>query len=50
MGAFANFYLYLNGVSVPFLGYTISPELLGWRSLVNAIVFLLFFYYGYVRK
>jgi len=50
VGAFANLYLALNNVSVPVFGYTMTPELLGWRSVVGFVLFLLFFYYGYVRK
>ena len=50
VGSLTNLYLYLNNVSVPFLGYTITPELLGWRSLVGFVLFLLFFYFGYLKK
>jgi hypothetical protein len=50
VGALANLYLALNHISVPVLGYTLTPELLGWRSLVSFVLFLLFFYCGYVRK
>ena len=46
----ANLYLYLNNISVPFLGYTITPELLGLRSLVGFVLFFVFFYYGYLKK
>ena len=34
-GSFANFYLWLSGVSVPFLGYTITPRLLALRAAVQ---------------
>ncbi|MEK6909758.1 MAG: hypothetical protein AABW61_01630 [Candidatus Aenigmatarchaeota archaeon] len=47
---FANLYLYLNGISVPFLGYTLSPQLLGIRSVVNLILFGLFFFFGFVKR
>ena len=47
---FANLYLYMNSIPMPFLGYTISPQLLGARSIVNLILFGLFFYLGFVKR
>jgi hypothetical protein len=44
LGTIANLYLAVNDVFVPVFGYTMTPELLGWRSLVSFILFLLFFY------
>jgi hypothetical protein len=45
------FYLYLAGVSVPILGTSFieTPEISGARSIVHAILFLVFFYAGFVR-
>ncbi len=45
-----NLYLYLNNISVPFLGFTFTPQLLGLRALVGFILFLIFFYFGYLKK
>jgi len=50
VGSLANFYLYINNISVPFLGHEIKPELLGLRSLVQFVLFLVFFYFGYLKK
>jgi hypothetical protein len=51
VGAGINFYLYLNGVQLPpFFGLTISHEFLGFRSLVGFILFLIFFYAGYLKN
>jgi hypothetical protein len=46
------FYLYLANVSVPLLGTSLveTPQLSGSRSIVHCIVFLLCFYFGFVRK
>ncbi len=46
------FYLYLARVSVPLLGTTITqtPEVSGMRSIVHAVLFLTFFYLGFIRK
>jgi hypothetical protein len=46
------FYLYLAGVSVPVLGtgFTETPEVSGVRSIVHFVLFLTFFYLGFVRK
>jgi len=41
----ANFYLYMADISVPFLGYTLSPQFVGVRAAVNFILFLVFFYF-----
>jgi hypothetical protein len=46
------FYLYLAGVSVPLLGtdFVATPALSGTRSIVHFILFLLCFYFGWVKK
>ncbi len=46
------FYLYAAGVSVPILGagFIETPEVSGARSIVHAVLFLTFFYLGYIRK
>lgn len=46
------FYLYLARVSVPLLGTSITqtPEVSGVRSIVHAVLFLVFFYLGFIRK
>jgi len=49
-GFLTNLYLYLNNVSLPFLGYTLPPELFGVRFIVNFILFGVFFYFGFVKR
>ena len=46
------FYLYLVRVSIPILGTSIvqTPEVSGARSIVHAVLFLTFFYLGFIRK
>lgn len=46
------FYLYLAHVSVPLLGtsFVQTPEISGMRSIVHAVLFVTFFYLGFVRK
>ena len=44
------FYLYLTGVSVPFFGFTETPEISGIRSIVHFVLFLITFYLGFIRK
>ena len=46
------FYLYLARVSVPILGtgFIETPEVSGVRSIVHAVLFLIFFYLGFIRK
>jgi len=48
-GSMVNFYLWATDVSVPFLGYTISPQLLGLRASVAFAAFIVFFYLGWLR-
>jgi hypothetical protein len=45
-------YLHLSRVSVPILGMrlTETPEVSGVRSLVHAVLFLTFFYLGFIRR
>ena len=46
------FYLYIADVSVPLLGtgFVGTPKISGVRSIVHFILFLLCFYFGFVRK
>jgi hypothetical protein len=46
------FYLYLADVSVPLLGtdFVETPALSGTRAIVHFILFLLCFYFGWVKK
>ena len=46
------FYFYLADVSVPLLGTSLveTPEISAGRSVVHFILFLLCFYFGFVRK
>jgi hypothetical protein len=46
------FYLYLADVLVPLLGtdFVETPQMSGGRSIVHFILFLLCFYFGFVRK
>jgi hypothetical protein len=48
-GSLANFYLWLTGISVPFMGYTITPTLLGVRAVVSVVLCVVFFYLGWLR-
>lgn len=45
-------YLYLADVSVPLLGtdFVETPALSGTRSIVHYILFLMSFYFGWVKK
>lgn len=46
------FYLYLAKVPVPILGTGIveTPEVSGLRSIVHFVLFIVFFYLGFIRK
>jgi hypothetical protein len=46
------FYLYLADVSVPLLGtsFVETPQISAARSIVHLILFLLCFYFGFVRQ
>jgi hypothetical protein len=52
MNAVILFYLYLYNGSVPVisLGIPETPELGGARSIFHSMLFLIFFYLGFVRK
>ncbi len=45
------FYLYLADVSVPLLGtsFVETPQISGGRSIVHFMLFLICFYFGFVR-
>jgi hypothetical protein len=46
------FYLYLVGSPAPVLGahLAVTPTVNGVRAAVHAVLFIVFFYFGYVRK
>ena len=46
------FYLYLADVSVPLLGtsFVETPQISGGRAIIHFILFLLCFYFGFVKK
>ena len=45
-----NLYLYGNHIAVPFFGHIWSPEFLGIRGLIHFALFLLCFYFGFIKK
>ena len=49
-GALANLYLWLNGISVPFGGFTITPTLFGMRAVISLAACVLFLYLGWLRE
>jgi hypothetical protein len=49
-GSLANAYLYFSNITISFFGFTITPELLGLRLILQFGLFLTFFYYGYLKK
>ncbi|MGO9545897.1 MAG: hypothetical protein ACLPPF_14045 [Rhodomicrobium sp.] len=46
------FYLYLADVSVPLLGtgFVETPQISGGRSILHFILFLICFYFGFIRR
>jgi hypothetical protein len=49
-GSFTTVYLWVAGISVPLLGYTIMPGLLGLKAAVQFALFVVFLYFGWLRK
>ena len=48
-GSIANGYLCPQNIAVQLLGYTISLRLLGVRAIVQIVVCMVFFYFGYLK-
>ncbi len=48
-GMIANGYMFRQDISVPFLGFTISPRLFGVRAVVSFVLCGVFFYFGYLK-
>jgi hypothetical protein len=46
------FYLYLGGSPVPVVGahLAVTPTVNGVRAAVHAVLFVVFFYFGYIGK
>ena len=49
VSAGVNAYFYFTHLAVPFLGFAISPELPGLRSAIHFVLFLICFYFGFIR-
>jgi hypothetical protein len=45
-----NFYLYLYNIPAPFMRFTFSPGFLGIRAAGQFVLFLVLFYFGYLKK
>jgi hypothetical protein len=52
VSAGVQFYLYLVGVSVPLLGtrFVQTPEISAARSAIHFVLFLITFYFAFIRK
>ena len=46
----ASWYFAWYNMSVPFMGTTMSPEFLRVRGCIHFVLFLLSFWYGFIRK
>ena len=46
----ANLFLALSGVTVPVFGFTITPRLFALRALGTFVLFVVLFYFGYLKK
>ena len=46
----ASWYFWWYQISVPFIGLTITPEFLGIRGFIHFALFLISFYFGFIRK
>lgn len=46
------FYLYMTGTPIPLMGthFIVEPEVNGIRSIIHAVLFLVAFYFGFIRK
>jgi hypothetical protein len=50
VSAGASWYLSWYHVSVPFFGLTMTPEFLGIRGFIHFALFLISFYFGFIKK
>ena len=50
VGTIANAMLYQQNISMSFWGFTISPQLFGLRAVISLLLFVVFFYFGYLNK
>ena len=46
----ASWYFSWNHITVPFLGSSMSPEFLGIRGFIHFVLFLITFYFGFIKK
>jgi hypothetical protein len=48
--SFMNVYLWVAGISMPFFNYTITPRLIGLKAAAQFVMFVVFLYFGWLRK
>lgn len=46
----ASWYLAWCNIGVPFFGHTITPKFLELRGFVHFVLFLICFYWGFIKK
>ena len=46
----ASWYFWWYQISVPFIGLTITPEFLGIRGFIHFALFLISFYFGFIKN
>jgi len=46
----ASWYLSWHNISVPLFGLTMTPEFLGVRGFIHFALFLISFYFGFIKK
>ena len=46
----ASWYLSWHHIALPFFGLTISPEFFAFRGFLHFALFLISFYFGFIRK
>jgi len=50
VSAGVNWYLSWYRIAVPFFGLNLSPRVLGFRGFIHFALFLISFYFGFMKK
>lgn len=48
--ALTDWYLAAHSITIPFWGYTMTPYIAGIKAIVFGVLFLVFFYWGFLKK
>lgn len=48
--ALTDWYFYAHSMTLPFMGYTMTPHIAGIKAIIFGVVAVIFFYLGFLKR